>query len=186
MRQLLKVARLGHPVLRQVARPVDPKRLKSPEYQDFIDSMLDTMREYDGVGLAAPQVHVGDRVVVFHDEAGLENAKGEPIVALVNPEIRPLTDEKDSMWEGCLSVPNLRGKVSRPNRVEVTALDRHGKKIKLELSGFAAVVIQHECDHLDGVLFVDRLDDSRQLAFMEEFVRYHAPKAEEEGVFVEE
>jgi peptide deformylase len=186
VRQLLKVARLGHPVLRQVARPVDVKRLKSPEYQDFIDSLLDTMHEYDGVGLAAPQVHVGDRVVVFHEAAGLEDAKGQPILALVNPEITALTDEKDSMWEGCLSVPNLRGKVSRPNKVAVAALDRHGRQVKLELSGFAAVVIQHECDHLDGVLFVDRLDDSRQLAFMEEFVRYHAPKAEAEGVHVGE
>jgi peptide deformylase len=186
MKQLLKVARLGHPVLRKVAAPVDPKRLKTQDYQDFIDSMIATMLEYEGVGLAAPQVHVSDRVVVLHEEAGVADSNGDPILALVNPQIRPLTKETSAMWEGCLSVPNLRGRVSRPNRVAVTALDRRSRKLELELSGFAAVVIQHECDHLDGVLFVDRLDDIRQLAFLEEFARYHAPKAEEEGVYVDQ
>jgi peptide deformylase len=186
MKQLLKIARMGHPVLRQVAVAVDRKRLKEREYQDFIDSMIATMLEYDGVGLAAPQVHVSERVVVFHEEAGLVDGGGQPITVLVNPVIRPLTEQRSAMWEGCLSVPYLRGKVSRPNKVSVEALDRRGRAVELTLSGFAAIVNQHECDHLDGILYIDRLDDTRQLAFIEEYARYAAPKAEQEGTYAEE
>lgn len=172
MRHVLKVARLGHPILRRVAKPVDPQEIDTREFQDFVDSMIDTMLEYDGVGLAAPQVHVSKRVVVFHEEAGLITADGQPLTCLVNPQIEVLTDETASTWEGCLSVPRLRGKVSRPRRISVKALDRHGGSVELTLSDFDAVVTQHECDHLDGVLFIDRLDDTRQLSFTEEFERY--------------
>ncbi len=186
MKQLLKVARMGHPVLRQVARPVDPDAIVSPEFQDFIDSMVLTMIEYDGVGLAAPQVHQSIRVVVFHEDAGLTDDQDQPLLCLINPEITPLTEETAAMWEGCLSIPGLRGKVSRPRHVRVTGLTREGRKLEMELQDFAAIVIQHECDHLDGKLFIDRLDDTRELAYTEEFERHWVPQVEtEEGTYVD-
>ena len=181
MKQLLKVARMGHPVLRTVAEVVDPARLNEPEFQDFLDSMLATMHEQEGVGLAAPQVHRSWRVVVLHEGAGLGSSPDTPLTVIINPRITPLTEETSSMWEGCLSIPGLRGKVSRPNRVRLQALDREGQELDLELTGFSAVVIQHECDHLDGTLFVDRIDDLRDLAFEKEFERFVLPGLEEEA-----
>lgn len=186
MKQLLKVARMGHPVLREKAAPIDPSRIADPEFQDFLDSMYDTMVEHDGVGLAAPQVHVSERVVVFHEAAGLEDPDGEPLTALINPEIEVLTEETRAMWEGCLSVPGLRGRVSRPAHIRVRGLDRQGREIDLELEDFDAVVTQHECDHLDGKLFLDRLDSSEHLAFEKEFERYIAEQAEEDGDFIDD
>jgi peptide deformylase len=180
MKQLLNVARMGNPILRRKAEEVAPARIEEPEFQDFLDSMILTMHEYEGVGLAAPQVHQSLRVVVLHEEAGIVEEGEEPLTVLINPRITPLTQERSSMWEGCLSVPGLRGKVSRPNRVRLAALDRTGKRIDLELKGFAAIVIQHECDHLDGVLFLDRIEDRRELAFEREFERYFRPELEAE------
>jgi peptide deformylase len=185
MRQLLKIARMGHPILRRVAKPVDPQEIDTREFQDWVDSMIDTMLEYDGVGLAAPQVHVSKRVVVFHEEAGLKAKDGKPLTCLINPEIKALTRDVATTWEGCLSVPGLRGKVSRPRKIEVEALDRHGEPVHLVLGDFDAVVTQHECDHLDGVLFVDRLDDTRQLSYLEEFDRYWVKHEEDSGTYVD-
>ena len=184
MKQILSVARMGHPILRQKARRVDPKRIASAEFQDFIDSMLLTMQEYEGVGLAAPQVHVSERVVVFAESAGLVDAAGEPLLALINPEIEFLTEATQAMWEGCLSVPGLRGKVSRPARIQVRGLDRKGGKFEAVLEDFDAVVTQHECDHLDGILFIDKLDDTKQLAFEKEFERHWLKSAEEDGDYI--
>jgi peptide deformylase len=181
MKQLLNVARMGNPILRRKAEEVARARIEEPEFQDFLDSMILTMHEYEGVGLAAPQVHQSLRVVVLHEEAGIQDAAQQPLTVLINPRITPLTEERSSMWEGCLSVPGLRGRVSRPNRVRLAALDRWGKKIDLELKGFAAIVIQHECDHLDGVLFLDRIEDRRELAFEREFERYFRPELEAEA-----
>ncbi len=186
MRQLLKVARMGHPVLRRVADAVDPAQIAHPDFQDFIDSMLDTMIEYEGVGLAAPQVHESVQVVVFHEDAGLLDADGEPLEALINPTITALTEDTSSMWEGCLSIPGLRGKVSRPNRIQVEALDREGRAVSMVLEEFAAVVMQHECDHLLGKLFIDRLDDTRELSYQEEFDRHWVQQAEEDGVYIDQ
>lgn len=186
MPQLLKIARMGHPVLRQVAVPVDPSEIAHPEFQDFIDSMLATMLEYDGVGLAAPQVHVSKRVVVFHEGAGLVDENDEPITALINPEISPVGDEQAAMWEGCLSVPGLRGRVTRPAAIRVRALDRLGRSLDLEFEDFDAVVTQHECDHLDGILYVDRLDSSDKLAFEKEFERFLQERAEADGDLIDD
>jgi peptide deformylase len=173
---ILKVARMGHPVLRDVAKEVDPAELDSPAFQQLVDSLIETMREYDGVGLAAPQVHVSKRVVVMEvvDNPRYPQASELPLTVLVNPHIRALTEERISVWEGCLSIPDLRGRVSRPSRVELRALDRVGRPLCRELEGFPAAVVQHECDHLDGVLFVDRVEDTRSLAFLREFQRYCA------------
>ena len=169
---ILKVARLGHPVLRQVAEPVDPASLARPEVQGFIDDLIESMYEHDGTGLAAPQVHVSSRIVVYQVDGPEPGAQEVPLTVLVNPVVTLATDEREEDWEGCLSLPDLRGRVKRATRVEVEALDRDGNGLKFTARGFHARVIQHETDHLDGVLYVDRMDDMSSLCFLDEFYRY--------------
>jgi peptide deformylase len=167
---LLKVARMGHPVLRKRARALDPSEVRSAVVQKFIDDMVDTMIEYEGVGLAAPQVHEGIRIFV----AGIEGEEGRmQVLPFVNPVVTPLSEQTADDWEGCLSIPDIRGRVPRFHTVRVAALDRKAKPFELELEGFAARVIQHEADHLDGVLFFDRMTSFESLTFLEEFGRYH-------------
>jgi peptide deformylase len=174
---ILKVARMGHPVLRAKARAVDKSELKNPEIQHFIDSMIDTMFEYSGVGLAAPQVHEALRVFVAMLDAD-GRGEGEAVV-FINPEIMVVGDATVEGWEGCLSIPDIRGRVPRSQHIKVSALDRHGKRFELELKDFPARVVQHETDHLDGVLFFDRMRDFGSLTYLEEFSRYHTGKDED-------
>lgn len=164
---ILKVAQMGHPVLRTIAEPVDPALIPTPEFQAFCEDLLETMYEYDGRGLAAPQVYTSLRVVV----ATLDEEKGPEF--LINPVITPLTEETMRTVEGCLSVTNLRAAVDRINKIKLEFLDRAGNPQTYELSGYPAVVAQHECDHLDGVIFVDRCD-TFTLAFLDEFRRHGA------------
>jgi peptide deformylase len=174
---ILKVARMGHPVLRAKARTVDKTELKNPAVQDFIDSMIDTMFEYSGVGLAAPQVHESLRVfVAMLDPDG--RGEGEAVV-FVNPEITVKGDQTVEGWEGCLSIPDIRGRVPRAQHISITALDRHGKRFELELKDFPARVVQHETDHLDGVLFFDRMTSMATLTYLEEYSRYHTRPEED-------
>jgi peptide deformylase len=169
---ILKVARMGHPVLRERARPLDGSQLKDPRLQKLIDDMVETMHEYHGVGLAAPQVHEGLRLfVAMLDED--PDAKSEA-TAVINPEVVPNASDTREGWEGCLSIPDIRGMVSRFTDISVTALDRHGKKIELRLRDFPARVVQHETDHLDGVLFLDRMTSMTSLTYLEEYSRYHS------------
>jgi peptide deformylase len=169
---ILKVARMGHPVLRAKARTLDKTELKNPAVQQFIESMIDTMYEYSGVGLAAPQVHESLRVfVAMLDPDG--RGEGDAVV-FVNPEITIKGDQTVEGWEGCLSIPDIRGRVPRAQHIAVTALDRHGKRFELELKDFPARVVQHETDHLDGVLFFDRMTSMATLTYLEEYSRYHA------------
>ena len=169
---ILKVARMGHPVLRAKARPLEKSEIRTAPMQKLIDDMLDTMREYHGVGLAAPQVHEDIRIFVgmLEDEPGPD---GEA-VALINPQITPEGTETKEGWEGCLSIPEIRGMVPRFTDITVKALDRDGKSIELLLKGFPARVAQHETDHLDGVLFFDRMSSMQSLTYLEEYSRYHA------------
>ncbi len=169
---ILKVARMGHPVLREKCAPIDPKQITSPEIQGLIRDMFATMVEYTGVGLAAPQVHQPVRLVIAGGEADEE---GRPqFRVLINPKITVLDqDNRLGMYEGCLSVPGLRGWVERPASVKIEAYNENGDEIEFELEGFPAVVIQHECDHLDGVLYVDRMTDMTKFAFEQEADRYH-------------
>ena len=169
---ILKVARMGHPVLRQRARPLAKADLRNPLVQKLIDDMIDTMHEYHGVGLAAPQVHEGIRVFVglLDEEPGPET---EPVI-LVNPEILPNTGDSEEGWEGCLSIPDIRGMVPRFTDITVKALDRDGREVEWRLKNFAARIAQHETDHLDGVLFFDRMKSMSSLTYMDEFSRYHA------------
>jgi peptide deformylase len=175
---ILKVARMGHPVLRAKARTVDKSELKSPTIQHFIDSMIDTMYEYSGVGLAGPQVHESLRVfTAMLDQDG--RGDGDAIV-FVNPEIVVVGDQVVEGWEGCLSIPDIRGRVPRAQHIKVSALDRHGKRFELELKDFAARVVQHETDHLDGVLFFDRMRSFETLTYLEEYSRYHTRQSDED------
>jgi peptide deformylase len=171
---ILKVARMGHPVLRQAARPIEKHELKSPALQQFIDDMLETMHEYSGVGLAAPQVHASVRIFVAHLDAE-GRAESEPI-AIVNPEIEVVGDATVEGWEGCLSIPDIRGRVPRALEIKLNALDRHGRRISIAAREFPARVIQHETDHLDGILFFDRMRSFESLTYLDEYSRYHAKR----------
>jgi peptide deformylase len=176
---ILKVARMGHPVLRTPATPIDPADIKSPAVQQLIDDMFETMKEYNGVGLAAPQVHEGLRLFVAgfaprardEDEEDDEDAR-VPLMTLINPEITPIGGETDEDWEGCLSIPEIRGRVTRYKEIEVKAYDRRGRRLSIRAKNFTARVIQHETDHLDGVLFLDRMESFETLTYLEEFNRY--------------
>jgi peptide deformylase len=171
---ILKVARMGHPVLRAKARAIDKAELKSAALQQFIDDMVDTMYEYSGVGLAAPQVHESIRVFVAMLDA---DGRGEgDATILINPEILVVGDQTVEGWEGCLSIPDIRGRVPRAQHVKVSALDRTGKRFELDLTDFPARVVQHENDHLDGVLFFDRMRSLETLTYLEEYSRYHAKR----------
>jgi peptide deformylase len=177
---ILKVARIGHPVVRSEARLVRPEVLASADFQRLVDDMIDTMHEYDGVGLAGPQVHVGLRVAVIEVPASDERARAAvPLTVLVNPRVTPLGEEKEQAWEGCLSVPDLRGVVPRWRRIRLEALDRLGAPHAIEAEGFFARVIQHECDHLDGGVYLDRMEGLRTLSFLREFERFVASRDEE-------
>lgn len=177
-----RIIRMGHPTLRQVAAPVDPAVLGEPTFKRLVEDMVDTLRDYGGVGLAAPQINESVRLAVLEIPGG-PTRYGEvpsmPLTAFVNPEVQVLDDAPNGVWEGCLSVPGLRGYVERPGHIRVTALNLAGQRISLELKGFLATVFQHEFDHLDGKLYIDRMVDTAKLMFDEEYLRYEAePPAE--------
>jgi len=165
---VLKIAKVGNPVLRKIAEPVDPKEIGSRAMQRFIDDMLETMVVNDGMGLAAPQVSRSQQIVVMecHGEGGF------PQTILINPTIVYYGPQQIEMWEGCLSVDGLRGKVARPSMVRVQGLDRNGSPVDIEASGLYAVCIQHEIDHLQGKLFLDRMSDLSTLTQLEEFKQF--------------
>ena len=170
---ILKIARMGHPVLMRTAEPVDDPR--APAVHRLIADMIDTMRDAPGIGLAAPQVHAPVRVVVFHvpgeriDDA--EDAGGVPLTVLINPEITPLSEDMEDGVEGCLSVPGMQGVVPRYARIRYTALQPDGSLLEREATGYHARVVQHECDHLDGVLYPMRMRDMSKFGFSEEIAR---------------
>jgi peptide deformylase len=178
---ILKVAHMGHPVLRAKARPLAPADIKHAALQGLIDDMLDTMAEYHGVGLAAPQIHESLRLFV----GLLESAKPEPPkdgadavepepIAIINPEITPVGDEIIEDWEGCLSIPDIRGRVPRVREIRLRGFNREGGRIDMTLHDFPARVALHETDHLDGILFFDRMRSFESLTFLDEYSRYHA------------
>lgn len=163
-----EIIRMGHPTLRQVARALEPGELSSPRIAELVRDMIDTLHQSGGIGLAAPQVNEPVRLAIIEIRGG-PSRYGEipdmPLTVFVNPEIEVLEGASAGYWEGCLSVPGLRGFVERPQHIRVRALDLEGAPIELELHGFLATVFQHEFDHLDGKLYIDRLKDSRLLVF---------------------
>lgn len=172
---ILKIARMGHPLLAGTAGPVaDPT---TPEIKRLVSDMVETMQDADGAGLAAPQVHVPLRVVVFQAPEGREEGKlsdaemfdhTAPLTVLINPVVEVVDDTREGGWEGCLSVPGLRGWVERPRHIRYAGLDLMGNRIARTARGFHARVVQHECDHLDGILYPSRMQDMSKLLFESE------------------
>lgn len=174
---ILKVSRLGHPVLREKARPLTPAFLAKSATQTLIDNMIETMFEYHGVGLAAPQVHESLLLAVIESQG----ERGRiPLTVLVNPVVTVLGENPESDkvedWEGCLSIPELRGRVPRYRKLQVEALDRRGSKLKFVAEGFFARVVQHEYDHLMGHVYLDRMSDLQTLTHLDEMKRYWLPE----------
>jgi peptide deformylase len=170
-----KIATLGHPVLRQTARPVSREELLSEPMQRFIDDLIETMRDASGAGLAANQIHEPVRIaaIEINKNARYPYKPNYPLTVLVNPIVTPTSQETFLNYEGCLSVPNLRGEVRRFVAVDVRAWDRFGHELHFEVKGLTAGTFQHELDHLDGKVFVDRVEDSRSLTTWSDFERFH-------------
>ena len=171
---ILKVARLGHPVLRKLAAPVPLKEIRSRETQRLIDDMIETMREYNGAGLAANQVHTLHQICVIEVTGNprYPDAPNIPLTVLINPAVTPLTVDMEDGWEGCLSVPDMRGMVPRYTAVRLEACDRAGEKLSVVAKEFFARVIQHETDHLRGIVYVDRMRDLSTLCHLAEWNKY--------------
>lgn len=162
---ICKIARMGHPILRKIAEPVPIEDITSPEIQRLLQNMLDSVIDADGAGLAAPQIYESKRIVIlrFHHS--------EEFQVWINPQITPLSEEQLLTFEGCLSVPDLRGAVPRVSHIRVNAYDAQGEPFELELTDYPAIVAQHECDHLDGILYIDKALP-RTLSFLKEYHRY--------------
>ncbi len=176
-----KIIRMGHPLLRQPARPLASDEIGSPALQALVADMIDTLHDYGGIGLAAPQIAEPIRLAIVELPGG-PSRYGElpevPLTAYINPEIEVLDPAPTGYWEGCLSVPGLRGYVARPQHIRVRALDLNGEPMETSFEGFPATVFQHEFDHLDGTLYVDRITDPTKLVFEEEYERYILPAEE--------
>jgi peptide deformylase len=169
-----KIATIGNPVLRQVARPLTKDELASARIQSFIDDLVETMFDANGAGIAANQVYEPIRICALHvkDNPRYPYKPNIPLTVLVNPTLELLEEETFLNYEGCLSVPNLRGEVPRSVKVRVRAWDRHGKELEIEAKGITSGTYQHEIDHLEGKLFVDRVVDTRSLCTWQDFERY--------------
>ncbi len=168
-----KVIKMGNPLLREVAKEFTKDEILSEDMQDLITDMWDTMYAYDGIGLAAPQIGLSRQLAVIHLEEDSERypelVESKKFI-IFNPSISVLDETKQEFWEGCLSVPGLRGPVSRPRKIKVDYLDENAKENSIELEDFLATVFQHELDHLFGKLFVDRMEDISLLAYEEELL----------------
>ena len=173
-----KILRMGNPNLRRRAEPVNPAEIGSPSFVRLLGDMTDTLHDYGGIGLAAPQIDIPLRLAIIELPGG-PSRYGElesiPLTVFINPQLTVLDGDSAGYWEGCLSVPGLRGFVSRPQHVVVNYLDQDGHPGTMTLHGFAATVVQHEFDHLDGRLYVDHIADTRQLVFEDEFLRHIVP-----------
>ena len=174
MRRPLRIAQIGHPILRQPTRILTREELLSEEIQSFLDDLVETMREASGAGLAANQVYQSLRIcaVEVRNNSRYPYRPNIPLTILVNPILTPASDETFINYEGCLSVPNLRGQVRRHCEVHVEALDREGNSISTVVKGMTAATYQHEVDHLDGKIFLDRVEDPNSVVTLENFQRY--------------
>jgi peptide deformylase len=179
---ILKVARLGHPVLRQVAGAIPGREIGAPETQRLIDDMIETMREYNGAGLAATQVHTLKQVAVIEvlRNPRYPDAPEIPLTVVINPVVTPLTAEMEDGWEGCLSVPDMRGIVPRYTAVRLQAYDRQGQRMDVTAKDFFARVIQHETDHLHGIVYLDRMKDLTTLSYLAEWNKYWLGSVEQD------
>jgi len=183
-----EVLKMGHPVLRIKAEPIPREEILTREFKELIQDMFETMEAEEGIGIAAPQIGVSKQVAIVgvpkdnprypdtdqgQDQDQDEDEDPFDILVVINPTVTVVDETKSGFWEGCLSVPGLRGYVERPKVIKVEYTDLEGQAQVMEAKGFAATVFQHELDHLDGVLYVDRVEDKTKLAFIEEFMEYH-------------
>ena len=167
---------MGHPILRQIADEIPAEDINSDKTKQLIHDMIETLDDSGGIGLAAPQVHNSLQLAIIKIDAQsqrYQEATSFPLEVFINPRISILDPEPQACWEGCLSVPGLRGLVERPKKVEVSYFNQDGESCKLVGEDFIATVIQHELDHLQGILYVDKLKDTKKLAFVEEYQRFH-------------
>jgi len=177
------VLTIGNPLLRQVARDLTPQEILSPEISALIEDMVDTMHHEEGIGIAAPQIGESVQLAIVEIESDSERyPDSEPVELIVfaNPRITVLDETEQGYWEGCLSVPNLRGLVLRPRMVRVDYIDLNGEPAAIIGEGFLATVFQHELDHLAGVLYVDRIRDTRKLATLDDYTRFWLNRPEEQ------
>lgn len=167
-----KIARMGHPVLREKVRELTHEEIRSEWFERLLEDMVDTMEEYGGIGLAAPQIHESVSVAIIS-----YGGEEMPLSVFINPRITVLDEQEQAFWEGCLSIPEIRGYVYRPRKIRVDYLDRAGSRQSLVAEDFLATIFQHELDHLAGTLFVDRIryePGNSPISFIEEYSRYHA------------
>ena len=173
---------MGHPTLRRKAKPIETELISSLPFSNLIKDMQDTLRDYGGIGLAAPQIDESIQLAII-DLAGGTSRYGElealPLTVCINPFVTVLDPASAGYWEGCLSVPGLRGFVERPQRIQLTYTDASGAQLEREFSDFHATVVQHEIDHLNGTLYVDRIEDPSLLVFEDEYLRYVVPGEEQ-------
>jgi peptide deformylase len=174
-----KVVRMGHPVLRELAAPLSKDEILSEETKSLVQDMFDTMEVEEGIGIAAPQIGVSKQVALVGVPADSERypeSEETPLYVVINPTIKIIDETPQGFWEGCLSVPGLRGYVERPKKIQVDFLNLKAEKVSLVLEDFPATVFQHELDHLFGKLYVDHIKDSKELMYTEEFMEFHAPE----------
>ena len=166
---ILKIARIGHPIL--LKKSTEIKQFSTEKLKKIIYDMSETMIDYNGIGLAAPQVHLSKRIIIFRNPEEQEKDKIQ-VTALVNPFFEALSEEVENDWEGCLSIPGMQGLVTRYKKISYTGHDLNGVKIKKQAEGLHARVIQHEIDHLNGILYIDRLADKKAFGFENEIVKF--------------
>lgn len=177
-----KVIRMGHPTLRKTAQDVAPAEIKTVEFKTLIQDMYDTMKAEGGIGIAAPQIDVSKKVTLIElpeNSTRYGDLSGTPLMIIINPVITILEETKQGFWEGCLSVPGLRGYVERPKKVQIDYLDINGEKKQIIAEDFLATVFQHELDHLFGMLYIDRITDTTKIAYNEEFTQFNGAKPED-------
>jgi peptide deformylase len=176
-----KIIRMGHPVLRKEGKKVPIKNIKSPEIVSLIKDMHETMKSSDGIGLAAPQIGESLQLAIIEipeDSPRYPGTKKSDLLIIFNPKVTILDKKNQGYWEGCLSLPGLRGYVERPRKIRVDFLNENGEEVSLKLEGFLSTVFQHEIDHIFGKLYVDRMKDPKKFSFTEEYDKYHSDEGE--------
>lgn len=176
------VIRMGHPTLRKVAGPVAHSEINTPEFQELIKDMYDTMKLEGGIGIAAPQINVSKQIALIELPANNERygtLESSPLFIIINPKVTIRDSLHQGFWEGCLSVPSLRGFVERPRSVQIDYINEFGEQKQFIAEDFLATVFQHEIDHLIGKLYVDRMTDSTKFSYLEEFAEFNAAKKED-------
>ena len=176
---ILKIARMGHPILLKKADKVE--NIPDPNVNSLVQDMIDTMLDFNGVGLAAPQIHISKQIIIFRqpDEELQKNVENNvEITVLINPEIKKISEDTENNWEGCLSIPDMTGLVKRYSKIEYRGFDLNGNVIKKSAQGLHARIVQHEFDHLLGILYISRLADNRAYGFVDEIEKYWKDKNE--------